>query len=175
MNITFKARNMEISGALKEYAVKRLSKFDKLIKAEDALVSMTMEKERYRLEVTIPYNGIIIRGEEEGYDLYASIDSVTSKLESQIHKYRTRLIKRGRGEKQAVVEAGPVYSAYSGDDMPVKVKHFITKPMPVDEAIMQMNLLGHSFFVFVNSEGGNTVNVLYRRNDGEYGLLAPEV
>ena len=172
MNITFKARNMEVSNALKEYATKRMSKFDRLIKAEDATVSMTMVKDRYRLEVTIPYNGIIIRGEEEGYDLYTCVDNVTDKLESQIHKYRSRLIKKGRGEKQPVIEATPVYIE---DDQPVKVKHFITKPMPVDEAIMQMNLLGHSFFVFINSEGGNTVNVLYRRNDGDYGLLVPEV
>ncbi|MCL1906223.1 MAG: ribosome-associated translation inhibitor RaiA [Clostridiales bacterium] len=172
MNITFKARNMEISNALKEYATKRLSKFDKLIKAEDAVVSMTMVKDRYRLEVTIPYNGITIRGEEEGYDLYTSVDNVTEKLESQIHKYRTRLIKKGRGEKLPIAETVP---AYTEDDRPVKEKHFITKPMPVDEAIMQMNLLGHSFFVFINSEGGNTVNVIYRRNDGDYGLLAPEV
>jgi putative sigma-54 modulation protein len=172
MNINFKARNMEISGALKEYAEKRLSKFDKLIRVEDATVSMTMVKDRYRLEVTIPYNGMIIRGEEEGYDLYASIDNVTAKLESQIHKYRRRLIKKGRGEKQpALIDDQP----YMEDDQPVKVKHFITKPMAVDEAIMQMNLLGHGFFVFINSEGGNTVNVLYRRNDGDYGLLMPEV
>ncbi|MCL1906247.1 MAG: ribosome-associated translation inhibitor RaiA [Clostridiales bacterium] len=175
MNITFKARNMEVSGALKEYATKRLSKFDRLIKAEDATVSMTMIKDRYRLEVTIPYSGIIIRGEEEGYDLYASIDNVTAKLESQLHKYRTRLIKKGRGEKPQAAEAVTAHAAYAEDDQPVKVKHFITKPMPVDEAIMQMNLLGHGFFVFINSEDANTVNVLYRRNDGEYGLLVPEV
>ena len=172
MNITFKTRKMDISEALKVYAQKRLSKFDKLIRVEDALVSVTMVKDRYRLEVTIPYNGMIIRGEEESYDLYSSIDSVTAKLESQIHKYRTRLIKRGRGEKQPAPADSPAY--YAEDEPPVKVKHFITKPMPVDEAIMQMNLLGHSFFVFINSEGGNTVNVLYRRNDGDYGLLAPE-
>ena len=172
MNITFKARNMEISSALKEYAEKRLSKLDKLIKTDDTTVSMSMAKDRYRLEVTIPYNGMVIRGEEEGYDLYASIDSVTSKLESQVHKYRTRLIKKGRGEKLHVIDAAP---AYLEDEPPVKVKHFITKPMPVDEAIMQMNLLGHSFFVFINSEGGNTVNVLYRRKDGDYGLLVPGV
>ena len=172
MNITFKARNMEISSALKEYALKRLSKFDKLINVDDVTVSMTMEKDRYRLEVTIPYVGMVIRGEEEGYDLFASIDSVTAKLESQIHKYRTRLIKKGRGEKHQAYEDA---MAYMEDDRPVKVNHFTTKPMPVDEAIMQMNLLGHNFFVFINSEDGNTVNVLYRRNDGDYGLLAPEV
>jgi putative sigma-54 modulation protein len=115
---------------------------------------------------------MVIRGEEEGYDLFASIDSVTAKLETQIHKYRTRLIKKGRGEKLQPFEDALTYLE---DDRPVKVKHFTTKPMPVDEAIMQMNLLGHNFFVFINSEDGNIVNVLYRRNDGDYGLLAPEV
>ncbi len=173
MNINFKSRNMDISKALKEYAEKRLSKFDKLIKVDMATVNMITIKDRYRLEVTIPYNGIIIRGEEEGYDMFTCIDNVVEKLESQIHKYRTRLIKKGRGSKPA--DELPVAYAVQEDDLPVKVKHFTTKPMPVDEAIMQMNLLGHSFFVFINSEEGNTVNVLYRRHDGEYGLLVPEV
>ena len=173
MNITFKARNMEISKALKEYAEKRLSKFDRLIKVDDAMVSMSMVKDRYRLEVTIPYIGMTIRGEDEGYDLYSSIDTVTSKLESQLHKYRSRLMKKSRGEKQAVFDETMAYNME--DDQPVKIKHFTTKPMPVDEAIMQMNLLGHSFFVFINSEDGNTINVLYSRHDGDYGLLVPEV
>lgn len=172
MNITYKARNMEITDALKEYTEKRLKKFDKLIMVDDAVVSMMMVKDRYRLEVTIPYNGMVIRGEEEGYDMYANIDNVAGKLESQIHKYRTRLIKKGRGPKEPSLDLPP---SYQEDDLPVRIKHFTTKPMPVDEAIMQMNLLGHSFFVFINSEGGNTVNVLYSRHDGEYGLLVPEV
>ena len=172
MKFTFKARNMEITPALKEYAEKRLSKFDKLIHVDEAVVSMIMIKDRNRLEVTIPYNGVIIRGEEEGYDMYACIDNVVEKLESQIHKYRTRLMKRHRGgghKEMPPIE--PQIPDYQEDAEPVKVKTFTTKPMPVDEAIMQMNLLGHGFFVFINSEDSNTVNVLYRRNDGDYGLI----
>ncbi|MBR0376446.1 MAG: HPF/RaiA family ribosome-associated protein, partial [Firmicutes bacterium] len=114
---------------------------------------------------------MLIRGEDEGYDIFTCIDNVTNKLESQIHKYRTRLIQRGRRvSAEAPVADEPHWVE---DDQPVKVKTFTTKPMTVEEGIMQMNLLGHSFFVFVNSDG-NTVNVLYRRNDGEYGLLMPE-
>jgi len=115
---------------------------------------------------------VLIRGEEEGYDMYTCIDNVTEKLESQIHKYRTRLIKRGRGAKDALADTPELH--WQEDDQPVKIKTFTTKPMSVEEAIMQMNLLGHSFFVFINTEG-NVVNVLYRRKDGEYGLLTPEI
>lgn len=170
MKLTYKARNMEITTSLRDYTEKRLAKFDKLIGAEEAVVAMQRIKDRNRLEITIPYNGVIIRGEEEGYDMYACIDIVAEKLESQIHKYRSRLIKRGRG---AVKDVYPEVPTYQEDDLPVRVKQFTTKPMPVEEAIMQMNLLGHNFFVFINTEG-NVINVLYRRHDGEYGLLVPE-
>jgi len=172
MLVNYKSRNLEISDALKEYTEKRLSKFDKLIGAQEAMVTMRCVKDRQRLEVTIPYNGVLIRGEEEGYDMYTCIDNVTEKLESQIHKYRTRLIKRGRGAKDALADTPELH--WQEDDQPVKIKTFTTKPMSVEEAIMQMNLLGHSFFVFINTEG-NVVNVLYRRKDGEYGLLTPEI
>ncbi len=172
MLVNYKSRNLEISDALKEYTEKRLSKFDKLIGAQEATVTMRCVKDRQRLEITIPYNGVLIRGEEEGYDMYTCIDNVTEKLESQIHKYRTRLIKRGRGAKDTLPDTPEQH--WQEDDQPVRTKTFTTKPMPVEEAIMQMNLLGHSFFVFINSQG-NVVNVLYRRKDGEYGLLTPEM
>jgi putative sigma-54 modulation protein len=175
MLITYKARNMEISDAMKEYCDKRLARFDKLIGAERAVVAMSGERDRQRLEVTIPYNGMVIRGEEEGYDIFTCIDNVSEKLESQIHKYRERLIKKGRGAgKSEEPVAEVVREQWLEDEAPVKVKTFTTKPMGVEEAIMQMNLLGHSFFVFVNSDG-NVVNALYRRNDGKYGLLTPEL
>ena len=171
MLINYKARNLEITEALKEYTEKRLSKFDKLIGAEEAIVSMQCTKDRQRAEITIPYHGVLIRGEEEGYDMYACLDNVADKLESQIHKYRTRLIKRGRQNRD--VEVIEAQTHWLEDEQPVKNKTFTTKPMSVEEAIMQMNLLGHSFFVFV-SEEDNVVNVLYRRYDGGYGLLVPE-
>ena len=170
MLVQFRARNLDVTDSLKEYTEKRLSKFDKLIGEAEATVTMRSIKDRQRIEVTIPYNGIIIRGEEEGYDMYACVDLVVDKLESQLHKYRTRLIKRGRGAK---VEPVQPEIPWQEDDEPVRIKHFPTKPMSVEEAIMQMNLLGHNFFVFFNNDT-NVVNVVYRRQDREYGLLTPE-
>jgi len=172
MLVNFKARNLEVTDSLKEYTEKRLSKFDKLIGEAEATVTMRCIKDRQRVEVTIPYNGIVIRGEEEGYDMYACVDMVTDKLESQLHKYRTRLIKRGRGAK-AEAEAALPEVHWQEDDEPVRIKQFSTKHMTVEEAIMQMNLLGHSFFVFFNTDTGK-VNVVYRRQDRDYGLLVPE-
>lgn len=169
MKITIKGRNLEITPALREYVEKRLSKFDKLLDAQEATVSLFVIKDSHRVEVTIPYNGIIIRGEEESHSMYASIDNVAEKLESQIRKYKTRLIKKGRGAAKDVV---PVPVEYS-DELPVKIKRFPIKPMPVEEAIMQMNLLGHSFFVFANVDN-EKINVVYMRKDGAYGLLEPE-
>lgn len=172
MIINYKSRNVDITDELKEYTEKRLSKFDRLIGPTEAVVTMRCVRGRQRLEVTIPYNGILIRGEEEGYDMFTCIDNVTEKLESQIHKYRTRLIKRGRQTRDIAPET-PEAPQWLEDDQPVRTKSFTTKPMTVEEAIMQMNLLGHSFFVFINSDS-SVVNVLYRRYDGEYGLLIPE-
>ena len=175
MELTFKARNMEITPDLKAYAEKRMLRFDRIIGAEEALISMQSVKDRQRLEVTIPYNGIVIRGEEEGYDMYTCIDNVVDKLESQMHKYRNRLIKRRRNAVGRDVEpiAAAEFPSFQEDEMPVKTKTFSMKPMPIEEAIMQLNLLGHDFFAFVNSENGN-VNLIYRRKDGDYGLLIPE-
>ena len=172
MIVSYKARNLEITEAMKEYCEKRLAKFDKLIGIEKATVAMSCIRDRQRVEVTIPYNGVVIRGEEEGYDMYACIDKVNEKLESQIHKYRTRLIKRSRGtaNKELPVAEEPMWIE---DEAPVKTKTYPTKPMTAEEAVMEMNLSGHDFFVFVNSET-NQVNVLYRRADRYYGLLVPE-
>ena len=170
MIIKYKSRNLEITDSMKEYCDKRLAKFDKLIGIDKVTVVMSCIRDRQRIEVTIPYNGVVIRGEEEGYDIYTCIDKVSEKLETQIHKYRTRLIKRGRGTKAAEEQE----EHWVEDDAPVKVKTFTTKPMSAEEAIMQMNLLSHDFFVFVNSDG-NEVNVLYRRADKEYGLLRPDM
>ena len=171
MLISYKSRNVDISDAAKEYTEKRLARFDRLIGAEEATVTVRSIRDRQRLEIAIPYHGMLIRGEDEGYDIFTCIDNVTNKLESQIHKYRSRLIQRGR---RVTAEAPAAEEPHwLEDDQPVKIKTFTTKPMTVEEGIMPMNLLGHNFFVFVNSDG-NTVNVLYRRNDGEYGLLMPE-
>lgn len=174
MEFIYRARNMEITDALKDYTQKRLGKFERILDIQNVTVVMQNTKDRLRLEVTIPYNGILIRGEEEGYDMFTCIDKVSEKIETQVHKYHDRLIKRGRGSKPAK-EAGsePLAAEPTAPDtLPVRTKTYTTKPMPVEEAIMQMNLLGHSFFAFVDEE--HRTCILYRRNDGEYGLLIPE-
>jgi len=171
MIVQVRGRNMEVSGALKEYVEKRLKKLDKFLdNLGEAQVSLTVKRESHRIEVTIPINGMILRGEETTSDMYTSIDMVVDKLEKQIEKYKGKLIKRNAG-KGAV--NGKI-STFEEDDGPrvVRTKRFAIKPMDTDEAIMQMNLLGHSFFVFSNAET-DQVNVVYRRKDGNYGLIEP--
>jgi len=174
MNITFKARNLEISPSLREYAEKRLEKFTKLLDVEEMNVVMILNKERHRLEVTMHVKGIIIRGEVEEYDMYACIDNVVEKLERQVYKYKSRLNRKGRGIVKEIPVAPVEWEEVADEDeIPVRVKTFSFKPMPVDEAILQMNMLGHNFFVF-NNDRTSEVNVIYKRNDGAYGLLEPE-
>ncbi len=176
MKVNVKARNLEVTLALREYLEKRLAKFEKLVGAEEAQATFSVIKDRHRVEVTIPLNGRILRGEEEGYDMYSAIDSVSDKLESQVQRYKTRLSKKGRGITKDAHLAALVSQPHpeEEDEFPVRVKRFPLKPMPVEEAIMQMNLLGHNFFLFLNADG-EQMNLVYKRRDGSYGLLAPEV
>ncbi len=173
MNITVRGKNIELTDALKEYVEKRIGKLGKYRgNAGEATVTLTVEKASHKVEVTIPVNGgMILRGEEATDDMYASIDLVCEKLEKQINKYKARFSKKQRtgGAKDVAAEALP-------DIEPAKImrtKRFAIKPMPVDEAVMQMNLLGHTFFVFSNAET-EEVNVVYKRKDGNYGLIEPE-
>lgn len=169
MKITVKGRNLEITPALKDYLEKRLSKFDKLMDVDEAVVVLQVNKERHKAEVTLSAANRILRGEQEGYDMYTCIDSVADKLENQFGKYKNRLSKRGRGSKAL---PAPVFEALA-DDAVIRIKTFSLKPISVEEAVMQMNLLGHSFFVFTNEES-HQVNVVYQRKDGAFGLLEPE-
>ena len=117
-------------------------------------------------------NGLILRAEENSNDMYLSLDRAVDKLESQIRRYRTKMgkqLREAKPEASEVVE--PVYEEANFDV--VRVKKFAVKPMEVEDAITQMELLGHNFFLFMNSEN-DTMCVLYRRNDGSYGLLLPE-
>lgn len=167
-----RGRNMEVTGALKEYVEKRLGKLDKYLdNLGEAQVTLTVEKDTHRIEVTIPINGMILRGEEATGDMYASIDLVVEKLEKQFEKYKGRLTKRtGKATGDTRQAIPPVIE----DDGPrvVRTKKFAFKPMAVDEAVLQMNLLGHNFFVFSNAET-DQVNVVYKRKDGNFGLIEP--
>ncbi|NPV42761.1 MAG: ribosome-associated translation inhibitor RaiA [Firmicutes bacterium] len=173
MRIIASGKNMEITQALKDYVEKRIGKVEKYFDNDiEAQVTMSVEKDRHIVEVTIPLNGMILRAEEETGDMYTSIDLVIEKLERQIHKYKTRINRKLR--KTAFLNTGIENSGKEEDEPKiVKTKRFAVKPMPVEEAILQMNLLGHDFFVFSNAET-EEVNVLYRRKDGNYGLIEPE-
>ena len=173
MKVQVRGRNVDVTSALRDYVGKRVGKLDKYIdNFGDAQVTMRVEKDSHRIEVTIPINGMILRGEESTGDMYTSIDLVVEKLEKQIAKYKGKLQKRGarfvNGQKIAV----PV-APYEDTPRIVRTKRFAIKPMQVDEAVLQMNLLGHSFFVFSNAET-EQVNVVYKRKDGNYGLIEPE-
>lgn len=170
MMVVVRGKNIEVTPALKEYVERKLNKLERYLEITDAQVTLKVEKETHKVEVTIPINGMILRGEEETGDMYASVDLVVEKLEKQIDKYKTRFSKKSKVDGKAAATA--VDDLY---ELPVimRTKRFAVKPMPVEEAVMQMNMLGHNFFVFSNSDT-EEVNVLYKRKDGNYGLIEPE-
>lgn len=171
MRISISGKNLEISSYMREVAEKKLAKLDRYFPQDtEAQVTLSVEKNRHIVEVTIPHGGRIIRGEEVTTDMYASLDNVLDKLEKQILHNRTRLEKSLR---QDAFENIP-YEEEDEDDGPriVRVKHFSLKPMSEEEAMLQLDLLGHAFYVFENAETGD-VNVLYKRKDGNYGLIEP--
>ena len=176
---TIRGKNIEITPSLREYVEKRVGKVTKYFeKVGEITVLLTVSKGRHIVEVTVPIQGgIVLRGEEATMDMYTSIDLVVEKLERQIHKQKTKLARRfrGGGFKAEVIEEQekdhPVDKRDESAEYPaVKTKRFVVKPMDVREAIMQMNLLDHNFFVFRDSET-EEVNVVYRRTDGNYGLI----
>jgi putative sigma-54 modulation protein len=178
MKIAVRGKNIEATPALVDYAHKRLGKLDKHFdETADVQVVLSVIRDNHIVEVTVNLNGLIIRGEESTADMYASIDMVVDKLERQVKKYKTRMNRslRQRGmrvisEKLAATEAE---ERAEEEPLLVKTKRFSLKPMSVEEAILQMDLLGHNFFVFANADN-DSISVVYRRNDGNYGLIEPE-
>ncbi|MFY9427756.1 MAG: ribosome-associated translation inhibitor RaiA [bacterium] len=173
MRITVKGKNIAITPALRQYVEKKLSKLERYFEnIDEAIATLSVEKERHIVEVTVPLNGgMLLRGEEETNDMYASVDLVMEKLERQIEKYKTKIARKMKDGKLLDLAAGQEKAAEEEPRL-VRTKRFAMKPMPVEEAILQMNLLGHDFFVFSNAET-EEVNVVYRRRDGNYGLIEP--
>ena len=162
------------SDSLKARTEKKLSKLERYFSQEPEVIVRFKQQRGGRniAEITMSVNGLILRAEEDSNDMYLSIDRAVDKLESQIRRYRTKMGKQLREARaEAPVEVEPVYEEANFDV--VRTKRFAVKPMDVDDAITQMELLGHNFFLFLNAEN-NSMNVLYRRNDGSYGLLVPE-
>ena len=173
---TVRGKNMEVTPALKDYVEKRVGKVAKYFdRVGEITVLLTVSKGRHIVEVTVPVEGgVLLRGEEATMDMYTSIDLVVEKLERQIHKHKTKLQRRFRGGFRAdMVTEGPAARADTAADYSiVKTKRFAVKPMDVQEAIMQMNMVNHDFFVFRDAET-EEVSVVYRRTDGNYGLIQP--
>ncbi|KYH31444.1 ribosome hibernation-promoting factor, HPF/YfiA family [Neomoorella mulderi] len=173
MEIIIRGKNLPVTDALKQYIEKRLSKIERYLEGVDEVqVNLSVNRDSHIVEVTIPLNGYLLRGEEATGDMYGSVDLVVEKLEKQIEKYKTKLARKLKNGTLKELVAGNLE-----EDTPepklIRTKRFPIKPMPVEEAILQMNLLGHNFFVFSNAET-EEVNVLYRRRDGNYGLIEPE-
>ena len=174
MKFIMTGKSMDVSSALKDQAIKKLSKIEKFFKSNaECHVTFSVEKNRRIVEVTIISGGLFIRAEETTDDMYASIDAVIDKLERQIRKNKTKLGKRIRQES-VVPDNFDIKEDIKEEQSfkIVKSKRFAIKPMGVEEAILQMNLLGHNFFVFRDADTEET-NVVYKRKDGNYGLIVP--
>ena len=180
MEVTMKSKNIELSKAIRDYAEKKVLKLQRFFQGDsvNAQVVVSTEKGLQIAEVTIQVNGLLLRGEEKTGDMYASIDGAVDKIERQIRKYKTKINRRLRQTGASIVEAefspgvAEVEERHEEARI-VKTKRFAVKPMSTQEAVMQMELLGHDFFVFSNSDT-DEVNVVYRRRDGNYGLIEPE-
>ena len=178
MKIIFKGKHIEVTDAMRNYIEKRLSKierhFDHIL---EVIVTLSVEKNRQIVEATLQASRALIRAEEETDDMYASIDKVVDKLERQIQKYKKKYFQKPHPgiEKKGLANKEVNAEDSESDKIAriVKTKRFAVKPMSVEEAAMQMDLLGHNFFVFAN-DNTNKVNVLYKRKDGNFGLIEPE-
>ena len=169
---------MEVPEDCKALFEKKLAKFDKFFK-DDAVAYITLSRKhgKERLELTVSSGGTLFRGEEEAETFNNALDEAIESIERQIRKNKTRLEKRLRegafvrsaGEPDRFADAGAVEEE---TEFNIRVKEFELAPMSPSEAILQMNLLDHSFFLFINDETGMT-NVVYKRNDGDYGIIVP--
>lgn len=171
MRLLITGKNIEVSDYLREMITKKSKKLERYLKPDTEInVTLSVEKNRHIAEVTILFDGTVLRAEEVTGDMYASFDNALEKLERQIHRHRTKL------EKKLKKEAFDGHDGFENNEFErriVRTKSFNIKPMDVEEASMQMEMLGHSFFVFTNART-NQVNVLYVRKDGHYGLIEPQ-
>ena len=175
MNIMITGKNLDVSDELREAVVSKLSKLEKYFTPDTKVkVTLSVEKERQKIEVTIPVKGSIIRSEQVSNDMYVSIDLVEEVIERQILKYKNRIIDRHQGGmnlSQAFLEKDD--EAEENEIVIERTKIFDIKPMYAEDACMQMELLGHSFYVFIDAET-DQFSVVYKRKGGTYGLIEPE-
>ncbi|MCL2392636.1 MAG: ribosome-associated translation inhibitor RaiA [Oscillospiraceae bacterium] len=177
MKFTFTEKKVEIQDELRDYAEKKIGKLDRFFKTEsEAFVTFATERGRYIAEVTIKNNGMFHRVTETTSDMQASIDSAVAAIERQIRKHKTKLEKRLRDGALDRESAPSVKHEMHEEDGEkefriVRSKKFPLKPMTPEEAVLQMNLIDHEFFVFKNQNNDDAFSVVYKRKKGDYGLI----
>jgi len=179
MQLIITGKNMEVSEPLKDYVEKKLGKLTRYLPTIDEVhVELSVEKvksnlQRQVVQVTMRSNGTILRAEERGADMLAAVDAVRDKLQRQLERFKKRPVRLRKRARAAVVEA-PAAPEEELSPRIVRTKQFGVAPMTEEEAVEQMELLGHDFFIFYNPTTAS-MNVVYRRKDGNYGLLQPEL
>ena len=177
MRITITGKNIELTDGLKEAVEERLSKLEKYFAPETICnVTLSVEKERQKIEVTIPVKGSVIRAEQVSNDMYVSIEVVEETIERQLKKYRKKIVTKQQNVDKFFAQEYLSKEDDDEDDEEIRIirsKRFGIKPMYPEDACVQMELLGHDFFVFLNAET-EEVNVVYKRKGNTYGLIEPE-
>jgi putative sigma-54 modulation protein len=181
MNYIISGKNIDVTPGLKETIEQKLGKLERYFTPEtEIIVTLSVEKERHTIEVTIPVKGNMIRSEQTSSDMYVSIDLVEEVIERQLRKYKNKLVAKSQGHLTTGESDFRKEFFDSEDTAPVndeirivRTKRFGVKPMYAEDACIQMDLVGHSFFVFSNAET-EEVNVVYKRKDGSFGLIEPE-
>ena len=172
--------NVVLSETIEEYAKRRVGKLDRYLpsisegKVEISQVDTKLPEQRFTVQVTLDSKGTLIRAQEKAEDIRTAIDKVMDALTSRIERYKGKLYDKGRGISLARQGAGIEASEAEVPKKIGRTKHFLIKPMLEDEAINQMELLGHDFFLFINADT-EKLNLLYRRKNGDYGLIEPEM
>lgn len=182
MKVNVFGKNMQLTDALRETSIKKIRRLDKFFQQDvEAKAVLSIENHKalkvQKVEVTIPFNTKILRVEEVSDDMYNAIDDAVEALERQIRKYKTKLEAKHQNNDSVRFENIEPLEVEEYDDEEfkvVKTKKFAIKPMAIEEAILQMDLLKHNFFVFLNSDS-EEVNVVYKRKDNNYGLIEPEL
>ena len=176
MQYIISGKNIELTDALEDRMIKQMGKLDKyFLPTAEAQITFSVEKLRHIIEITIPFNGRILRAEVEGKDMYAIMDDAVAIIEKQLNKYKNRLQDKSRSKSHAIFAEEFINETKVEEDPTLKIKktkRFAIKPMSAEEAILQMELLGHSFFVYLD-ENMEDVNVVYKRKDGSFGLIEP--
>lgn len=175
LKFNIRGENVDLTDAIRDYVEKRISKINKFLEDNvnaTAHVNLKVYKNKtYKVEVTIPLPYLTLRAEETSNDMYASIDLVTDKLERQIRKYKTKVNRKSREKGLKSMEFVPGDDSDDTDALKiVRTKKIFLKPMDSEEAVLQMDMLGHDFFIFQDADTNGT-SVVYRRKDGRYGLI----